>query len=138
MTMELRAHAPLIKDAIIALIYKGIEGKLTTSDKYLSMHLWETWQAMYGRHAQSMQLTGGLDVGDDPNAPDATGMATALLRAVQGEKASPAPARPPAPAEPIGDDDDVIVVDPACVATAPKSAPRPSAPEISNLSKPTG
>ena len=57
MVAELRSHAPLIKDAILGLVYKGIEGKLTASDKYLSAHLWELWQAMYGRHAQSVLLT---------------------------------------------------------------------------------
>jgi hypothetical protein len=98
MVAELRSHAPMIKDAILALVLKGLEGKLTTSDKYLSAHLWELWQAMYGRHAQSILLTGGLDVGDNPNAPENMGGLTALLRSAQREKPAPAPA--PAPSNP--------------------------------------
>jgi hypothetical protein len=98
MVAELRSHAPMIKDAILALVLKGLEGKLTTSDKYLSAHLWELWQAMYGRHAQSVLLTGGLDVGDNPNAPENMGGLTALLRSAQREKSAPAPA--PAPSNP--------------------------------------
>jgi hypothetical protein len=98
MVAELRSHAPMIKDAILALVLKGLEGKLTTSDKYLSAHLWELWQAMYGRHAQSVLLTGGLDVGDNPNAPENMGGLTALLRSAQREKPAPAPA--PAPSNP--------------------------------------
>ena len=98
MVAELRSHAPMIKDAILALVLKGLEGKLTTSDKYLSAHLWELWQAMYGRHAQSVLLAGGLDVGDDPNAPENMGGLTALLRSAQREKPAPAPA--PAPSNP--------------------------------------
>ena len=127
---ELRQNADLIKDAILGLVHKGLAGGLSNSDKILSQHLWELWQAMYGRHSQSVLLGNGIDVGDDPNAPDSTGMATALLRAVQAEKADPAPARPRAPAEPIGEgegDDDVILVDSAGTATAPKA--RPSAAE---------
>ena len=76
---------------------KGLEGKLTTSDKYLSAHLWELWQAMYGRHAQSVLLAGGLDVGDHPDAA-ATGMGglTALLRQAQSEGQRREPPPPPA------------------------------------------
>ena len=85
MVAKLRERADWIADAILALIEKGLHGELTTSDKYLSQHLWETWQAMFGRHAQSMMLTGGLDVGDNPDSPSMGGL-TALLRAVYGEE----------------------------------------------------
>jgi len=93
MVAELRANATLIKDAILGLVMKGLEGKLTNSDKILSQHLWECWQAMYGRHAQSVLLTGGLDVGDNPDETGVGGL-TALLRQVQQEGRREAPPPP--------------------------------------------
>ena len=92
MVQKLRENADFVTDTILALIEKGITGKLTTSDKILSQHLWETWQAMFGRHPQSVLLAGGVDVGDTPVAADGTGALTALLAAarkaplVEGER----------------------------------------------------
>jgi len=80
MVMKLRAHADYIADAILALIQKGLEGKLTMSDKILSNHLFETWQAMFGRHPQSVLLSGGLDVGDIPGE-GTNGLSMLLQRA---------------------------------------------------------
>jgi hypothetical protein len=99
MVAKLRENADWIADAILALIQKGLTGKLTNSDKILSQHIWETWQAMFGRHPQSVLLTGGLDVGDNPADMEATGGLTALLRAVRRENQpkQPEEPRPPPP-----------------------------------------
>ena len=84
MVTKLRENSDLILDTILALIHKGREGKLTTSDKYLSAHLWECWQAAYGRHPQHVALAGGQDIGDNPEEPgDGMGGLTALLRQAQ-------------------------------------------------------
>ena len=105
MVQRLRENSDLIMDTILALIHKGREGKLTTSDKYLIGHVWECWQAAYGRHPQNISLTAGVDVGDTPPAADGTGGAlTALLRAARKESSprendrKPAAEAPPAEA----------------------------------------
>ena len=99
MVAKLRENADWIADAILAIIQKGLAGKLTNSDKILSQHIWETWQAMFGRHPQSVLLTGGLDVGDNPADMEAMGGLTALLRAVRRENQpkQPEEPRPPPP-----------------------------------------
>jgi hypothetical protein len=94
MVAKLRENADWIADAILAIIQKGLAGKLTNSDKILSQHIWETWQAMFGRHPQSVLLTGGLDVGDNPADMEAMGGLTALLKAARREN-QPKQARPP-------------------------------------------
>src|SRR5271157_3561090 len=117
MVTKLRTHADWIADAILALIHKGLTGKLTMSDKILSQHLWECWQAMFGRHPQSMLLTAGLDVGDDP----ANGMAglSALLQRAQlakQKRATPSlepPREAPAEIEPVHvEEGEVLIVPP--------------------------
>jgi pimeloyl-ACP methyl ester carboxylesterase len=99
MVAKLRENADWIADAILAIIQKGLAGKLTNSDKILSQHIWETWQAMFGRHPQSVLLTGGLDVGDNPADMETMGGLTALLRAVRRENQpkQPEEPRPPPP-----------------------------------------
>jgi hypothetical protein len=143
MVAELRQHAPMIKDAILGLVMKGLEGKLTNSDKILSSHLWELWQCMYGRHPQSVLLSDGRDVGDNPDDPNSMSMATALLRAVRSEKTHSPPAQTRAEAD---DDDgigeDVIVVDSGGTAVAPpptssaSAADRPIRPSSSAAEAP--
>jgi hypothetical protein len=100
MVAKLRENADWIADAILAIIQKGLTGKLTSSDKILSQHIWETWQAMFGRHPQSVLLTGGLDVGDNPADMEVMGGLTALLRAVRQENQPKQPAQPHPPPEP--------------------------------------
>ncbi len=98
--MELRQNADLIKDAILGLVHKGMAGKLTNSDKILSNHLWECWAAMFGKHPQSVLLSAGVDVGDNPADMEAMGGLTALLKAVRRENQPKQPEEPRQPGKP--------------------------------------
>jgi hypothetical protein len=100
MVAELRQNADLIKDAILGLVHKGMAGKLTNSDKILSNHLWECWAAMFGRHPQSVLLSAGVDVGDNPADMEAMGGLTALLKAVRRENQPKQPEEPRQPGNP--------------------------------------
>ena len=129
MVTKLRTHADWIADAILALIHKGLTGKLTMSDKILSQHLWECWQAMFGRHPQSMLLTGGLDVGDDP-ANGTAGLSALLQRAqlAKQKRATPSlepPREAPAEIEPVHVEEGEVLM---CRRPPPGFAPWPATP----------
>ena len=101
---KVRAEMDMITEGMLAIARRHANGEtLSHSDKIASNHYEFLVQFAYGRHAQSMALVGGLDVGDDPSQPG-TGENTlsALLRSVQ----SPDSQRripPPAAAAPAPD-----------------------------------
>ena len=119
-------------DTILALIHKGREGKLTTSDKYLIGHVWECWQAAYGRHPQNISLTAGVDIGDTPPAADGAGGAlTALLAAARKEEDVRKPAAEAPPAEALTAGQEItglsILLARTRLASPDGSSPRPNA-----------
>ena len=87
---KVRAEMDMITDGMLAIARRHANGEdLTHSDKIATNHYEFLVQFAYGRHAQSMALVGGLDVGDDPIQPG-TGRSTlsALLRSAQPTMAS--------------------------------------------------
>ena len=98
---KVRAEMDMITDGMLAIARRHANGEdLTHSDKIASNHYEFLCQFAYGRHAQSMALVGGLDVGDDPSQPG-TGSNTlsALLRSAQPPDGQRLDALPPPAAE---------------------------------------
>jgi len=78
---QLRDNGDLFIKAMLDIIQRGLEGRLTQSDNILSKHLEFVWQAAYGRHPQSVRLEGDIGVKDGNNPVDYEGTTSLLLRA---------------------------------------------------------
>ena len=118
----LRGNMELIQAAMMDIVERGLQGKLTASDKILSSHLEFIWQAAFGRHPQSVLIGGGLDIGN----PEDTGGVTALLARARLESerrtARRLESRPDFIASPTGE-----------ISAAPPPSPVESAARIGEL-----